>query len=58
MPLARTLAPAICMALITTAATGQTDTPVELASATPEARMNIAVTAHVFDYFVEYEGLM
>jgi len=58
MTVARTLAPAICMALMTTAATAQTGAPVDLASASPEARMNMAVTAHVFDYFVEFEGLL
>jgi len=58
MTVARTLAPVMCMALMTTAATAQTGTPVDLASASPEARMNMAVTAHVFDYFVEFEGLL
>lgn len=58
MTLARTLYAAICMALMTTATTAQTDAPVDRASTSPEARMNMAVTAHVFDYFVEYEGLL
>lgn len=52
------LIPAICMALMTYEADAETGAPVDLASASPEARMNMAVTAHVFDYFVEFEGLL
>jgi hypothetical protein len=55
---ARKLAPAICLALMTAGASAQTGEPVERASLSSEARMNMAVTAHVFDYFAGYEGLL
>jgi hypothetical protein len=58
MILSRKLVPAICLALMTTSATAQNAEPVERASLSPEARMNMAITAHVFDYFARHEGLM
>jgi hypothetical protein len=58
MILSRKLVPAICLALMTTSAAAQNAEPVERASLSPEARMNMAVTAHVFDYFADHEGLL
>jgi len=57
MTFVRTVAPAIFLALLTTGASAQTKAPVDRDSMSPEARMNMAVAAHVFDYIEGYEGL-
>lgn len=57
MTLSRTLAPVIFLAILTTGASAQTGAPVDRDSLSPEARMNMAVAAHVFEYIEGYEGL-
>lgn len=58
MTRARTLAAAICMALMSTAAAAQTGETVDRSTLTPETRMSMAVAAHVVEYFADYEGLL